>query len=125
MAKVTQLKGQQQLATGDKVAKGKLSVEEWWRLTSENDLQDALVKLGEYGSHDLTEIGRAMAQVAGWEGLTDAELGELGVFFYLQGKVARMVEAFAERRWPSDDTWKDTGTYVTMARRIRDAGVWG
>jgi hypothetical protein len=119
------MKGQIALATNDPVDASKLDLETWWRTTSENDLQVTLMKLAEYGSHDLVEMGRALAQMAGWEGLAERELAEIGCWAYLVGKLSRATEAFAERRFPHDDTWLDVEVYSKMIRRIRDHGGWG
>jgi len=93
----------------------------WWRENAENALERTVPKLEEYGAHDLTRIGHNMAQLMHWD-CDDQEAAELGIWFYLEGKIARAFEAIARHELPSDDTIFDTKIYATMIERIRDNG---
>jgi len=98
----------------------------WWFTKASAEADQTVAKAIEYGSDDLVEIGRQMATVLHLEGpySTDAELAELGVYFYIIGKLARWTSAIRRGDRPSDDTLLDIGVYVRMAQRIRDAGGW-
>jgi len=98
----------------------------WWFNKASAEADQTVAKAIEYGSDDLVEIGRQMATVLHLEGpySTDAELAELGVYFYIIGKLARWTSAIRRGDRPSDDTLLDIGVYVRMAQRIRDAGGW-
>lgn len=97
----------------------------WWSRMAERDARTTVPKAVEYGSADLIEIGRAMARATGRrDHLTDAQASELGVYFYLVGKLGRWTAAVEEGRPVSDDTLFDISVYVTMVRRIRDTGGW-
>ncbi len=100
---------------------GRMGIEEWWNEVATADVAAFLPKFQEYGSNDLVEIGRTQAAIAGWEGLDESQLAELGIFFYLYGKMARWAEALADKRWASDDTLHDVTVYSMMARRNRAA----
>lgn len=101
----------------------------WWRTESELDAQKTIPKAIEYGSIDLNIIGYALGecipalQAQRREGSTEA--AEMGIAFYLLGKIARMVSAYSEGQRPSDDTWMDVTVYSMMGRRVRDRGSWG
>lgn len=94
---------------------------EWWRGQAEGEIERTALKAIEYGSRDLVEIGRTLASCMG-RTVSDEEAAELGVYFYLVGKMARWTEAVRRGGRPSDDTLFDTGVYVRMAQRIRAAG---
>lgn len=104
----------------------------WWMDAAADEVTRTVPKAVEYGSNDLTEIGRQLAQAAGGMGLlgddapadASAQLAELGVYFYIVGKLARWTSAVREGRRISDDTLFDIGVYVRMAQRIRHAGSW-
>lgn len=101
----------------------------WWRMTSDHDAQRTIPKAIEYGSIDLNIIGFALGECipalreGRREGSTEAS--EMGIAFYLLGKIARMVSAYSEGQRPSDDTWMDVTVYSLMGRRVRDRGSWG
>lgn len=106
----------------------------WWEQTANDEVAGLLGKMVEYGglsrATDLTEIGRHMVE-AGVEipiGISQEDvegwLQELGVYFYLVGKMARWSAAIKEGRSVSDDTLLDIGIYVRMAQRIRAVGGW-
>lgn len=101
------------------------SITGWWRTVAEADLQACLPKLAEYGSNDLVEIGRDLCALAGWENPSEQVMAEVGVWFYLRGKIGRTMEALIHHRLPSDDTVHDITVYSMMIRRIRRTGQWG
>lgn len=96
----------------------------WWRSAADDEIRMVVAKAIEYGANDLVEMGRTLAYMANREGLTDAQLAELGCVQYLVGKMARVTAAWAEGRTPSDDTYLDIGVYVRMIQRIRQTGGW-
>lgn len=96
----------------------------WWRLQVKDEIDRTVPKVREYGSTDLVIIGRTLAAAMHRE-VNDAEAAELGVFFYIVGKLARWQDAVATGREVSDDTLFDLGVYVRMAQRIRKVGYWG
>ncbi len=100
-----------------------IELRDWWLGLAQTEVDRTVPKAVEYGSTDLTDIGYDLARTMGRE-VTDEEAAELGVFFYLRGKVARWVSAVMDGRRVSDDTLFDIGVYVRMAQRIRHAGGW-
>lgn len=96
----------------------------WWLEQARDEAEEAIIKADEYGAGDLLDLGRTMARIVGQPGLTDAEAMELGVFFYLRGKIARWSSAIEEQHPVSDDTIKDILVYARMAQRIRYLGGW-
>lgn len=110
-------------AEEDTMAPGDLPVKAWWAKTAEADLAGFQPKLAEYGSGDLLAIGTDMATLIKWADAPDRVKAELGTFFYLRGKVARMTTAYEHQRLPSDDTLHDATVYSMMMRRIRARGV--
>lgn len=97
-------------------------IERWWMLTADADYQAFGPKLAEYGANDLKEIGRKLARLMNWDDITDAQMNELGCWFYLCGKVERAFEALHRHELPSDDTNHDAVVYGMMIRRIREVG---
>lgn len=98
---------------------------DWWIDLAATEADRVLPKAIEYGSTDLREIGRTMRDCLNYRGKhTDATDAELGVYFYLVGKIARWTDAIREGRKVSDDTLHDIGVYVRMAQRIRAVGGW-
>lgn len=98
-------------------------LEQWWRDLATAEIERTVPKAIEYSSTDLTDIGHDLARCMGRE-VDDEEAAELGVFFYLRGKVARWVGAVINGERVSDDTLFDIGVYVRMAQRIRLTGNW-
>lgn len=95
----------------------------WWLDETKNELESVLPKAIEYGSADLKVIGFALSQMIGEpKGVTH---DELGIAFYVLGKVARLVGGYADGRLPSDDTWHDIAIYTKMAQYAREHGGWG
>jgi hypothetical protein len=109
-------------------------VRDWWLKASFNEIDPLIGKAIEYGgaerASDLIEIGRTLANsgVTIPQGLTpeqkEAYYAELGMYFYLVGKMARWTAAVSEGRMVSDDTLLDIGIYVRMTQRVREVGGW-
>lgn len=107
---------------------------QWWMDLAEAEFGDLAAKMREYGGEgrawDLVDIGEALRASGVKFGFhpdrdpSQAELQELGVYFYLVGKFGRWKAAVAEGRPVSDDTLHDIGVYVRMAQRIRQSGGW-
>lgn len=100
-----------------------LALDEWWMKLASDEIQRTVPKAIEYGAHDLVEIGRTLARCMGRQA-SDEEMAELGIYFYLVGKVARWTDAVTRGDRPSDDTLFDIGVYIRMAQRVRMAGGW-
>lgn len=98
-------------------------LESWWLARAQDEIERTIPKAVEYSSTDLVDIGRDLARMAGRE-VSDEEAEELGVFFYLRGKLSRWYGAILNGKRPSDDTIFDIGVYCRMVQRIRDSGGW-
>lgn len=96
---------------------------EWWMQQAEDEVALTVPKAIEYSAVDLMDIGHDLARTMGRE-IDDEEAAELGVFFYLRGKVARWVGAVIAGQRVSDDTLHDISVYCRMAQRIREVGSW-
>ena len=96
----------------------------WWHDLATVEIDRTVPKVQEYGSGDLVEVGRTLARVAGRKVGSAADAAELGIFFYLVGKMARWADAIESDRRVSDDTLFDIGVYVRMAQRVRASGGW-
>lgn len=103
----------------------------WWRGVAESEIEATVEKAVEYSGAggglpaDLVDLGRQIAFVQRREhDFTDAELAEIGVWSYIQGKVNRWSSALRNGRMVSDDTLMDIGVYVRIAQRIRETGRW-
>lgn len=94
----------------------------WWERTGYNDFLMFGPKLAEYGARDLVAHGRAIAEMGHFDKRTEAEYGEIGCMFYLHGKLARAMEAYARGDDPSEDTLHDITVYSQMARAFRERG---
>ena len=109
-------------------------LETWWGDLAHDEVHRIIDKAQEYGgmhrAQDLLEIGRhlvtAGVRVPGdhLEAPSDAQLAELGCYYYLVGKMARWTAAVQEGRLVSDDTLHDIGVYSRMVQRIRHSGGW-
>lgn len=104
---------------------------EWWEKKAHAEVTPLLLKMTEYGGSgpavDLIEIGRKMSELGPrLAELTkdDASKAELGVYFYLVGKMGRWHAALMEGQPVADDTLYDIGIYVRMVQRIRESGGW-
>lgn len=103
----------------------------WWRRASERQIERTVPKALEYGAGDLVKIGRDTLQMVGYANeyhntsyISDGYCIEVGILWYLNGKVARALEAVKEGRAISDDTWFDIGVYAMMAQYAREKGQW-
>jgi len=100
---------------------------EWWDQAAHNEIAGMAEKMIEYGgkgrAEDLVQVGRTLAQIAGRD-VDDEEATELGIYFYLVGKMARWTAAVVHGDRPSDDTLNDISIYTRMAQRTRHAGGW-
>lgn len=97
---------------------------DWWRDQAETELQACVPKAVEYGSTDLAVIGRAQGRLMGRDNLTHEEATELGIFFYLIGKLARWEDAIIHGRRVSSDTLHDVAVYIKMQQRNQAVGGW-
>lgn len=102
---------------------GSAPLDEWWRKMAEVEIDKTVAKAREYGSTDLIDIGVMLGRTMR-RAVSEEEAAELGVFFYLIGKVARWQSSIQRGERPSDDTLFDIGVYVRMAQRIRASGGW-
>lgn len=99
-------------------------LEAWWADRSHQEMEGAIPKAIEYSSTDLVDLGRQIACLAGWAEFDDAHLAELGIAFYVAGKISRVMGAIRDGRLPSEDTWHDIAVYTKMVQRVRDVGGW-
>lgn len=95
----------------------------WWLDLARHEVAAVVPKAVAYGATDLRDIGRDLAECMGRQ-VDDEEAAELGVYFYLRGKVSRWTNAIIRGDRVADDTLHDTGVYVRMAQRIRSHGGW-
>jgi hypothetical protein len=97
----------------------------WWVAQGLDDLgESGIPKTDEYGAHDLEVMGRTLALLA-WQ--SDAGLPvamEIAVWFYVLGKVSRLLSDYMAQRAGRPDTWHDITVYSMMARRIQETGRW-
>lgn len=102
----------------------------WWHEQADLEVKAVVPKAIEYGGHgaarDLIDIGADMVRIAGRrpESMSTQQLTEIGIFFYVRGKIARWASALAEGRDVSDDTLHDISVYCRMAQRAREVGGW-
>ena len=99
------------------------SLANWWLEETKFELDSVIPKAVEYGSADLKVIGFALSQMIGKP--TNVTDDELGIAFYVLGKVARLIGGYADGRSPSSDTWHDIAIYTKMAQYARENGGWG
>lgn len=106
------------------VERVKDALADWWFDTARDEMDACIPKAVEYGSTDLAVIGRAQGRLMGRVDLSHEEATELGIFFYLQGKLARWEDAIVHGRRVSDDTLHDASVYIKMQQRNRAVGGW-
>lgn len=95
-----------------------VELRQWWVATAQQDFDDYYKKSVEYGSCDLDLMGEAISHIQGEiSGVFDGH--ERAIGFYLFGKLARMVGAWAKGKEPSDDTVHDIVVYAMMIRLRR------
>jgi hypothetical protein len=95
----------------------------WWCGAADDEIRRTLPKVVEYGATDLVDIGRDLAACMDRQ-VTDQEAAELGIYFYVRGKLARWTDAIKRGKPVSDDTLFDLGIYIRMAQRVRQSGGW-
>lgn len=95
----------------------------WWIDHARTEAEQTVAKMLEYGSGDLTAIGRRMAQMTNMDLVDDDQAFELGCLFYLIGKVERAMSAVERHDRASDDTWFDIAIYAKMVQAKRQ-GAW-
>jgi hypothetical protein len=96
---------------------------DWWLDHSTNEIDGMIEKLMEYGTGDLYEIGRTMLGFFDPVRMEDHALCyEIGVMFYVVGKINRVISAAHKSEQASDDTWHDLAVYSKMVL-ARRAGV--
>lgn len=100
------------------------AIRDWWIDLAALEVERVAPKAVEYGSTDLIEIGRDIAATVGWRDLSDEMLAEIGIYFYMVGKMARWRDAIHRQTRVSNDTLHDIGVYVRMAQRVRAVGGW-
>lgn len=103
----------------------------WWLTTAYEDFQASTPKTEEYGAHDLEIMGAVLVLLSFKEKISilaeaqAAPIGsELACWFYVLGKVARLVSDYMAQRPGKPDTWHDITVYSMMARRIQEHGRW-
>ena len=104
---------------------------QWWLRVTIEDLRATIPKMIEYGgvegqsgSADLIVMGDAQAELMGHHDMDPPWKQALACWFYLLGKVARMVSNFKRRDWPKQDTVHDARVYLMMIQRLADRGRW-
>lgn len=105
---------------------GEQELTDWWLTRAAAEIERTVPKAVEYGADDLIDIGRELCETMDFDPdlLGPARLAELGVYFYLIGKISRWKSAIRRGDQVSDDTLFDIGVYIRMAQRIRFAGGW-
>lgn len=103
---------------------------EWWMQSAYDDFVATVPKMLEYGGEgtgpavDLQLIGENLASLLDMHDAADPMKMELGCWFYMQGKVARLVSDYRQHRMGKPDSWFDASIYAKMARRIQETGQW-
>ena len=96
----------------------------WWTGLAREDAELVTKKYQEYGNTALLEVGQQLADVMGRSDCTKAEAQELGIWFFMVGKMARWKTAILKGDRVSEDTLDDLAVYATMARRVHEVGGW-
>lgn len=102
---------------------------DWWIQQAQVEVERTVPKAIEYGATDLIDIGHNMI-VSGVKGPVNHDIpmeeweAELGIYFYMVGKMARWRDAIQRGDRVSDDTLFDIGVYIRMVQRIRQCGGW-
>ena len=99
----------------------------WWAQVARQEVEAVVPKALEYGSTDLAEIGRQLQKAMDpdlADRLDPGQVLELGIYFYVIGKVARWTDAIRRGESVSDDTIHDIAVYCRMVQRVRAAGGW-
>lgn len=98
----------------------------WWRQQAEEEATRTVPKAIEYGQQSLINLGARLARLAGRrpEEMDQAQLMELAVWDYINGKIERWNDAVQAGQQVSDDTLFDIAVYVKMAQYMRANGTW-
>ena len=101
----------------------------WWVRTAALDFHESAGKIHEYGgvgegSADLRVMGFNQAELLVWREASEATRQEVAVWFYLQGKIARLISDYQQQKPGKSDTWFDITVYSMMARRLQAVGRW-
>lgn len=100
---------------------------QWWMDLAREEIRRTVPKVDEYGSTDLADVGWDLARMRGRDPdlpTSVEEATELGIYFYIRGKLSRWTDAIIRGDRPSDDTLFDISVYIRMAQRVRAAGGW-
>lgn len=95
----------------------------WWVEHATSEADATAHKAAIYGSHDLVEIGRTMAHIAGHQPQNDIHAMEIGIMFYALGKIHRIIAAHTRNQPAQTDSWFDLAVYAKMVLAAR-AGAW-
>ena len=95
----------------------------WWMDHARAEVAKLVPKAVAYGSVDLAVMGEAMhGMFPALRGVVNGQ--ELAVWFYVLGKVARLIGGYAQGVLPDVDSWYDLRIYGGMAEHIREKGGW-
>lgn len=105
------------------------ATEIWWQRIAQEDFAKTIPKVVEYGgtqegSADLQIMGFALAELTNNHDAPEAVKQEMACWFYVLGKVARLVSDYKQGKPGKSDTWFDITVYSMMARRLQEAGRW-
>jgi len=98
-------------------------VKVWWVDHARREAEYLAPKAVEYGSYDLELVGQVLADTIHPHAGADPD-PEVGIAFYLLGKIARVMSAYRDGHSPSDDTFRDIAIYAKMVLYIRDNERW-
>lgn len=97
----------------------------WWIKVACDDFAGGAPKVDEYGAHDLEVMGFALGLLAWKKPKVALPVAvELSIWFYVLGKVARLLSDYMAQRSGKADTWHDITFYSMMARRVQETGRW-
>lgn len=96
----------------------------WWLADAREVAEATMPKAVEYGSTELIETGRVLADQMGMGSVSDQEAMEVTIYAYMLGKMGRWSSAIKRGARVSDDTILDLQVYATMIRKIRQTGEW-
>lgn len=95
----------------------------WWMNKAAAEVAKMVPKAIAYGSSDLKVMGEAMLELhPRMRGVVDGQ--ELAIWFYVQGKIARLLGGYAQGELPDEDSWWDLKVYAGMAQHVREFGGW-
>jgi hypothetical protein len=102
----------------------------WWMNTAWADFEKQTPKMHEYGgrrdsgSSDLIVMGDTLGTLLRWGGHGIEVALEMACWFYVVGKVSRLISDYQQQNPGKPDTWHDISVYAMMARRIQAVGRW-